>query len=59
MKLAYVLVWRNDARSPPHFYAPCPGQLSTANFMQFYEDPYTLFETDLPRMYRRKRLFIF
>ena len=59
LKLAYVLVWRNDARSPTHFYAPYPGQVSTANFMQFYEDPYTLFETDLPRLYRRKRLFIF
>ena len=59
LKLAYVLVWRNDARSPTHFYAPYPGQVSTANFMQFYEDPHTLFETDLPRLYRRKRLFIF
>ncbi len=59
LKLAYVLVWRNDARSPTHYYAPYPGQASVADFMQFYQDPYTVFETDLPRLYRRKKLFIF
>lgn len=59
MKLAYVLVWRNDARSATHFYAPYPGQASVADFMQFYQDPYTLFETDLRRVYRRKKLLFF
>ncbi len=59
MKLAYVLVWRNDSRSPTHFYAPYPGQASASDFMQFYQDPYTLFETDLRKLYRRKKLFIF
>ncbi|MEZ0538125.1 glycoside hydrolase family 26 protein [Fibrella arboris] len=59
MKLAYVLVWRNDTRSPTHFYAPYPGQASVSDFMQFYQDPYTLFETDLHHVYRRKKWLIF
>ncbi len=59
MKLAYVLVWRNDARSATHFYAPYPGQASVSDFLKFYNDPYTWFETDLPNLYRRKRLLIF
>ncbi len=59
MKLAYVLVWRNDARSPTHFYAPYPGQASVPDFIRFYNDPYTLFETDLPKLYRRKKFLFF
>ena len=56
MQLAYVLVWRNDTKSPTHYYAPFPGQVSVPNFMKFYNDPYTLFEKDLKGIYRRKRL---
>lgn len=52
MRLAYVLVWRNDTRSPTHFYAPFPGQVSVPNFMKFYNDPYTLFEKDLHNIYK-------
>jgi len=52
LQLAYVLVWRNDATSPTHFYAPFPGQVSEADFLKFYNDPYTLFENDLPKMYQ-------
>lgn len=59
LRLAYVLVWRNDARSATHFYAPYPGQVSVPDFMEFYKDRYTLFETNLPRLYHRKRLFFF
>jgi mannan endo-1,4-beta-mannosidase len=47
-----VLVWRNDSRSPTHFYAPFPGQVSVPNFMEFYNDPYTLFENDLKGIYK-------
>jgi mannan endo-1,4-beta-mannosidase len=54
MRLAYVLVWRNDTRSPTHYYAPYPGQVSVPDFMKFYQDPYTLFENDLNKIYRRK-----
>jgi mannan endo-1,4-beta-mannosidase len=50
---AYVLVWRNDKTSPTHFYAPFPGQVSEKDFIKFYNDPFTLFEKDLPKMYKR------
>ncbi|PRY10220.1 mannan endo-1,4-beta-mannosidase [Pontibacter ummariensis] len=53
--LAYVLVWRNDTRSPTHYYAPFPGQVSVPNFMKFYRDPYTLFEKDLKKIYKKKK----
>lgn len=52
MRLCYVLVWRNDRSSPTHFYAPFPGQKSVPNFIQFYYDPYTLFEKDLHGIYK-------
>jgi mannan endo-1,4-beta-mannosidase len=55
MDLSYVLVWRNDVRSPTHYYAPYPGHISVPNFMQFYNDPNTLFEKDLKNIYRRKK----
>jgi len=50
-KLAYVLVWRNDSRSPTHYYAPFPGHLSVPDFMEFFRNPYTLFENDLDGIY--------
>ena len=52
MHLCYVLVWRNDVSSPTHFYAPFPGHSSVPDFVKFYNDPYTLFEKDLKKMYR-------
>jgi len=55
LRLAYVLVWRNDARSPTHYYAPYPGHTSVPDFKKFYDDPYTLFENDLKDIYKRKR----
>ncbi|WOK05056.1 glycosyl hydrolase [Imperialibacter roseus] len=55
MRLAYVLVWRNDIRSPTHYYAPYPGQVSVPDFMKFYDDPYTLFENDLKNIYKKKK----
>ena len=53
LKLCYVLVWRNDSKSPTHYYAPFPGQVSEQNFIQFYNDPYTLFEKDLKKIYKK------
>jgi mannan endo-1,4-beta-mannosidase len=52
LKLCYVLVWRNDKDSPTHFFAPFPGQVSVPDFIKFYNDPYTLFETDLKDIYK-------
>ena len=51
MELAYVLVWRNDVRSPTHYYAPYPGHSSVPDFIRFYNDPYTLFENDIKGIY--------
>lgn len=51
MKLCYVLVWRNDQNSPTHYYAPFPSHTSVPDFIKFYDDPYTLFETDLKGIY--------
>lgn len=53
MQLCYVLVWRNDVKSQTHYYAPFPGHTpSIPDFKKFYEDPYTLFETDLHEIYQ-------
>jgi mannan endo-1,4-beta-mannosidase len=55
MRLAYVLVWRNDTGSPTHYYAPFPGQVSVPDFLKFYDDLYTLFESDLKDLYGKGR----
>ncbi|MFT3679897.1 MAG: glycosyl hydrolase [Ferruginibacter sp.] len=52
LKLCYVLVWRNDTKSPTHYYAPFPGQVSEKDFIKFCNDPYTLLENDLRNVYR-------
>lgn len=52
MQFCYVMVWRNDSRSPTHFYAPFPGQASVPDFLKFYDDPYTFFEKDLKNIYK-------
>ncbi|MEO6732113.1 MAG: glycosyl hydrolase [Ferruginibacter sp.] len=52
MQITYVLVWRNDRNSPTHYYAPFPGHTSVPDFLKFYNDPYTLFESDLKNIYQ-------
>lgn len=52
LQMAYVLVWRNDATSATHYYAPYPGHSSVPDFLKFYQDPYTLFEKDLKNIYK-------
>lgn len=47
LPITYVLVWRNDIYSATHFYAPYPGHASVPDFIKFYNDPYTIFESDL------------
>jgi mannan endo-1,4-beta-mannosidase len=54
MELCYVLVWRNDSKSPTHYYAPFPGHISVPDFIKFYNDPYTLFEKNLKNIYKEK-----
>lgn len=54
-RISWVLVWRNsndatDRRN--HFYAPYAGHPSAADFRRFRDDPYALFEDELPDLYR-------
>ena len=51
LQVSYVLVWRNDRTSPTHYYAPYPGHASVPDFLKFYQDPFTLFEKELPNLY--------
>jgi len=54
-KLAYIMLWRNDNHMKHHFYAPFPGHNSVSDFMKFYNDEYTLFESDLKGIYHKKK----
>ncbi len=45
--VAYVLVWRNAREKVTHFYAPYPGQTSAEDFVEFYNNPKTLFAADV------------
>ena len=48
--ISYVMVWRNGR--PDHHYAPFPGHSSAPDFVKFRKDPFTIFEDDLPKMYK-------
>ncbi len=48
-RIAYQAVWRNA--STTHHYAPYPGHASVPDFMDFYNDPWTIFIDDLPAIY--------
>jgi mannan endo-1,4-beta-mannosidase len=53
-KVSYFAVWRNATyaiEQRDHYYAPYPGQVSSADFMKFREHPFVLFEDELPNMY--------
>ena len=51
VKMCYALVWRNAYRGGKHYYATTLDHPSYDNFMEFYNDPFTLFENDLSDMY--------
>ncbi len=51
--LAYVLVWRNDNNT--HHYAPYRGHSSAPDFLTFYNDPFTLFESDIQNLYQTNK----
>ncbi|WP_315853916.1 glycoside hydrolase family 26 protein [Crateriforma spongiae] len=48
-QFVYMLLWQNG---PENYWVPLPGDPHHADFKSFHQDPYTLFETDLPDMYR-------
>lgn len=45
--LSYVLVWRNAWDQPKENYMPAPGRPTEADFVDFYNDPLTLFSKDI------------
>ena len=45
--VAYVLVWRNAREKVTHHYAPYPGHTSAEDFKRFYENPRSLFASDV------------
>jgi mannan endo-1,4-beta-mannosidase len=53
IRLAYILVWRNDR--PDHHYAPFPGHPAADDFMIFYRNEKTFFESDIQNMYVRNK----
>ncbi|WP_246022113.1 hypothetical protein [Flavobacterium cellulosilyticum] len=59
MQFRYVLFWRKHNQSQTHYYAPFPGQVSVPGFLKFYNDPYTVFEKDLKKIYKCEFLGIF
>ncbi len=48
-KIAYVLVWRNEDKD--HFHAPYPGHKGVLDFIVFFNNPNTIFNSDLPNLY--------
>ena len=48
--IAWVLVWRNA--NSKHHYAPYPGHSSADDFKKFKDDPFVLFEDELPPLYK-------
>ena len=45
--ISYVLVWRNARERTSHHYAPYPGHPSANDFVDFYNEPRTLFAKDV------------
>lgn len=48
-KTAWALVWRNASTN--HHFAPYPGHSSAPDFIIFYNDSFTIFESDLNDVY--------
>jgi len=47
--MAYAMAWRNAGEKPGgehEFYVPYPGQVSAADFVRFFRDPQTFFQSD-------------
>lgn len=47
-QVAYCLVWANF--NPTQFWVPYPGQRNVQDFIDFYDDPYTVFQNNLTNM---------
>ncbi len=49
IKIAYMLVWRNANKT--HHYVPFKGHSAEKDFVIFYDDPKTFFESDIQNFY--------
>jgi len=49
-RIAYALVWGNS--SSGHFWVPPPNHPDAEDLLKFRKDPVTLFEDDLPNVYK-------
>lgn len=56
IEIAYVLVWRNANET--HHYAPYSGHASEQDFIHFYRDEHSLFESDIQNMYEQGKTLI-
>lgn len=51
MDITYVLVWRNPWQPASHgAFGPYEGSPDSENFVQFYNDPETLFQKDVTKL---------
>lgn len=50
IQLAWFLVWRNA--NEKHHYAPYAGHKAGKDFVEFYNDPLSLFESDVKNIYQ-------
>jgi len=48
-KTVWALVWRNH--NTEHHFAPYPGHASATNFIEFFNDPFTVFLGNLNQIY--------
>ena len=51
-RIAWVLTWRNANHG--HFYVPYEGHHNEKDFKQFWEDPGTLFLSDVINPYKKR-----
>ncbi len=56
IRIAYLMVWRNDRRE--HHYAPYKGHPAEADFIAFFNDKNTFFESDLQNMYKSNKTLV-
>ncbi len=51
--ISYALAWRNanNTEYPGHYFVPYPGQANEPDFISFYNDSYTVFESNTPEIY--------
>lgn len=50
--ICYVLTWRNAHDKDTHYFGPWPGQLSSDDFVKFYQSPKTAFLKDISHLYQ-------